>query len=152
VLKAVLVVLLLLVGLCYAGAFLTWNGDTKVNLVTWHLGGDQRYVPNVPAGLLPIVGTIIGALVMAFAAWGPWASQRRAARAAEAKVQKAIEKFNEQKGRLAERNEEIGRLQERIGELEQSSAAAVGAPAVGPEVSAADGAPLEEPPQDTGGL
>ena len=72
---------------------------------------------------------------MAIAAWGPWAAQRRAAKEAEAKLQKAVDRFNEQKGRLAERNEEIQRLQARIAELEQGPTSSAGAPDAPPEAA-----------------
>ena len=132
-LKAILIVVLLLVALCYAALFLTWNGDMRVNLLVWRIGGDPWWLQSVPAGLLPVAGAVAGALVMAFAAWGPWATQRRAAKTAEAKVQKAVEKFNEQKGRLAERNETIQRLQDHIAELEKGPVGtAAEAPPAGP--------------------
>ena len=122
--KSIIVVVVLLAGLCYSAFFLTWNSETKVDLVTLRAGGDPFWIQAVPVGFLPLAGLVIGALIMAVAAIGPWAAQRRAAKLAEAKLAKAVEKFNEQKGRLSARAEEIARLEARIAELECAPAAA----------------------------
>ncbi len=120
--KSIVLVAVLLVGLAYSAFFLNWNSGTKVDLVTWDLFGDQYHIPGVPAGFLPIFGAVIGAAVMAIAAWLPWAHQRTATRTAEARLQKAIDKFNEQKGLLRTRNDRIAALETRVAELEATAA------------------------------
>ena len=116
--KSVILVAVLLLALCYSAFFLMWNAEAKADVYTANVGGLQLHIPAVPVGFLPIVGALIGAFVMAVAAWGPWAAQRKATKLAEARLEKAIEKFNEQKGRLIARNEDIARLEARIEELE----------------------------------
>lgn len=116
--KPVILAIVLLVGLTYAAFFLMWNSETKVNVVTLRLVGDPFWVEGVLMGVLPIIGALIGALAMAIALWGPWASQRAAAQAAEAKLQKAISRFNEQKQLLSARTEELAELRARVEELE----------------------------------
>ncbi|MCE5217995.1 hypothetical protein LLH03_13305 [bacterium] len=122
--RSIIIVALLLVGLLYASLFLMWNAETKVDLVTWGSLGGPLWIGGVPAGFLPLVGALIGAAVMAIAAWLPWAAQRRATRSAEAKLAKVIEKFNEQKKLLGARKQELADLQARVDELEGTSAPA----------------------------
>jgi hypothetical protein len=124
VVRSIILVALLLVGLLYASLFLMWNAETKVDLVTWGSMGGPLWIGGVPAGFLPLVGAIIGAAVMAIAAWLPWAAQRKATRSAEAKLAKVIEKFNEQKKLLAARKQELADLQARVDQLEGTSAPA----------------------------
>lgn len=116
--RSIIIVAVLLIGLCYVAFFLMWNADAKVNLVTWGIGGDPFWIEAVPVAFLPLLGAVIGALVMAIAAWLPWANQRAATKAAESKVQKVIQKFNEQKGILNARNERIAELEEQLDDLQ----------------------------------
>ncbi len=141
--KSVIMVVLLLAGLCYAAFFLMWNVEAKVNLVTFRAGEQMLWIGNVPAGALPLLGAIVGAILMAVAAWGPMVAQRRAAMEARAKMQKALDRFNEQKGRLSARSEEIARLEARLAELEGVAPAA--SPAPGPGATAVLAGVGEEP-------
>jgi hypothetical protein len=60
---------------------------------------------------------------MAVAAWAPWAAQRATARAANAKLARAIEKFNELKQRLAARDRMIEELEAQVLLLQEQIAA-----------------------------
>ena len=71
-LKSVIIVVVLLIALCYAAVFLTWNGQTKVDLVTWRLGGEPWWVQGVPAGLLPAAGAVIGAIATGVGLSSDW--------------------------------------------------------------------------------
>jgi len=123
VVRYAIAVIALLIGLLYSFAFLMWNSADKVNVVTWRLlVPNPLWVEGVPVGILPLLGVLIGALVMLVATWSPWARQRAAARAAEEKMQKAIQRFNEQKARLAAQNEEIGGLEEQVATLQAAVA------------------------------
>ncbi|NSW58405.1 MAG: hypothetical protein HPY44_20545 [Armatimonadetes bacterium] len=112
--KSIIMVALLLAGFCYCAAFLMWNSALTTDVVVWNVATPQYWLPDVPIGFLPVVGTMIGAVIMAVAAWAPWASQRAAARAANAKLAKAIEKFNELKQRLAARDRMIEELEAQV--------------------------------------
>jgi hypothetical protein len=109
VIRSIAIVAVLLVALLYAASFLMWNATAKADIVTWNLG-ETLWVGGVPVGFLPLLGAIIGAAMMAVAAWAPWAGQRAATAAAEAKLQRAMAKLNEQKRALAARDEQIARL------------------------------------------
>lgn len=117
--KAILIVAALVLCLLYTALFLKWNADTSVNLITWDLGGGNPWwFGDVAVGLLPIIGMALGALIMAVAAWVPWSTQRRTAKTATAKLNLAIEKFNQQKELLKKRNSTIEELQVQVEELE----------------------------------
>lgn len=139
--RSIIIVAALLAGLAYAAFFLMWNAETRAHLiVTPKLGGHPYWIESVPVALLPIIGAVIGAVIMAIAAWLPWAGQRAAAKALEAKLQKAIDKFNEQKGILRARNERIADLEEELDELESRAQPAAAelheAPVEAPDESA----------------
>ncbi|MDI9585986.1 MAG: hypothetical protein QM473_17335 [Acidobacteriota bacterium] len=121
--KSIIMVALLLAGFCYCAAFLMWNSELTTDVVVWHLASPQYWLPDVPIGFLPVVGTMIGAVVMAVAAWAPWAAQRATARAANAKLARAIEKFNELKQRLAARDRMIEELEAQVLLLQEQIAA-----------------------------
>lgn len=117
--RSIIIVAVLLAGLAYAAFFLMWNADTRAHLImTPKIGGHPYWIESVPVALLPIIGAVIGAVIMAIAAWLPWASQRAAVKALEAKLQKAVDRFNEQKGMLRARNERIAELEQELDELE----------------------------------
>lgn len=127
--KSIIMVALLLAGFCYCAAFLMWNSELTSDVVVWNFATPQYWLPDVPIGFLPVVGTMIGATIMAVAAWAPWASQRAAARAANAKLAKAIEKFNELKQRLAARDRMIEELEAQVLLLREQVESAQPAPA-----------------------
>jgi hypothetical protein len=129
VVRSIVLVAALLLGLLYSAMFLMWNAETRVNVVVLNIGGPPFWIGGVPIGILPIVGAIIGAAVMAIAAWVPWANQRAATKAAEAKLKKAMERLASQKTALAQREEELAALQAQLEELQAGATVAVGAEA-----------------------
>lgn len=133
--KSIVIVAGLLLLLFYSTFFLMWNSNTKANVVTLHLGGNPFWLEAVPIGILPLFGALVGALLMAVAAWVPWATQRNAAREAQAKLKKAMERLNEQKQALAARNERIAELEAQLEQLRASGATVDG-----------DAGPAEMPP------
>lgn len=143
VVRSIILVAALLVGLLYSSVFLMWNAETRANVILLNVGGSPYWVGGVPVGFLPILGAIVGAAVMAIFAWVPWASQRAATRAAEAKLQKAMERLGSQKAALAKRDEDIADLQSQ---LSQAQAAANGADGVAPVDISGEGAQVPEPP------
>lgn len=123
--KSIILVALLLAGFCYCAAFLMWNSEMTSDVVVWKVGGPQFWLPDVPIAFLPVIGTMIGAIVMAVAAWAPWATQRAASKAANAKLAKAIEKFNELKQRLAARDHMIEELETQLAAIQDEAEAAL---------------------------
>lgn len=126
--RSIILVAALLAGFCYCAAFLMWNAELKTEVIVWNLGGSPQWLPDIPIAFLPIVGTMVGALIMAIAAWAPWASQRAAAKAARTKMTKALQRFDEQKERIEAQRAEIEELKERLEEAE-SAVETVAAPA-----------------------
>jgi hypothetical protein len=122
VIKSILTVAALLVVLIYSAAFFMWNANTTANVVTWQILGTPYWLPDVPIGFLPLAGAAIGAIIMAVAAWMPWAAQRKTARIAQEKLKTAIQRFKEQKQRVEAQNDRIEELQDEIVELEQQLA------------------------------
>lgn len=120
--KSILIVAALLAVLLYSAAFFMWNAETKVNVITFDLQGAPWWIGDVPIGFLPLAGAVIGALIMAVAAWLPWAKQRDQANRATEKLSKAVEKFNQLKERLQARNETIEQLHDEIEQLQQQAA------------------------------
>lgn len=133
--RSIVLVAALLVGLLYSSVFLMWNAETRANVILFNVGGPPFWVEGVPIGFLPILGAIIGAAVMAIAAWVPWANQRAATKMAEAKLQKAVERLGAQKATIAQRDDELAALHEQITQEQAASATA-------PE-DATDAAPQE---------
>lgn len=144
--RSIVLVAALLLGLLYSALFLMWNAETRVNVVVLNIGGPPFWIGGVPIGILPILGAIIGAAVMAIAAWVPWANQRLATRSAEAKLKKAMERLASQKSALAQREEELEALR---AQMEQLQASATSTPPAEPATVAAaeqeESAPPEAP-------
>ena len=100
----------------YSALFVFWNATTTADLITFKAGSEGFWVPSVPIGFLPLVGLIIGAILMAVMLIFPWSAQRSKIRELEAKVQKAILKLREQKAAIAARDEQIAGLSTRLQE------------------------------------
>jgi len=73
--QAIVTVLIIIILLAYAGFFAVWNPDV-VRAVSFRLGS-QELNANVPLWVLPLVGLAVGATIMAFMMWTPWASMKR---------------------------------------------------------------------------
>lgn len=144
--RSIVIVAVLLVALLYAASFLMWNANAKTDIVTWGLG-ETFWVGAVPVGFLPLLGAVLGAAMMAIAAWAPWAGQRATTRAAEAKLQRAMAKLGEQKRALASRDEQIARLaaQPAAAASEVGPAVASAVPTIGSSISEPLSEPLAEP-------
>lgn len=106
--SAILKVLVVLLVIVYCALFLTWNSQyVTVAGLDWF--GD-RYVQDVPAGYLPLIGAIAGVLFMAIVAWGEWARQKSQADRAVAQVAKAKAKLQELADLIKQQRQEIARL------------------------------------------
>ena len=152
--RSIIIVAALLALMFYCAGFLMWNQGARTDVITWQVGGPPMWVGDVPIGFLPLIGAMVGAIIMAIAAWAPWAAQRVAARAANAKLDRAIEKFNEQKARLQTRDETIANLHSQIEELQAAAVAANATPADAPESldMMADDLLLEEEDEEEDGV
>jgi len=124
--RFILVVVAVLIGLLYSAYFVAWNATNKVVIITWNawmLGMETpRWIPEVPVGMLPILGAAIGGFAVALGAWLPWMSQRRTSKTADLKLRKAIAKFQEQKALAQERDERIVELESEIEQLRADAA------------------------------
>ncbi len=90
---ALLKVLFFVAILTYGVFFVLWNQGIIVDLLLWPGPPNAVYANEVPIGLVPLAGVVIGAILMAVAAWGAWASQRAIAVMANAQVERAKEKL-----------------------------------------------------------
>jgi len=73
----VLIVLVLILIAGYAAFFAVLNPQVESIVVFKYWAGD--IIQNAPIWVLPIIGMLVGALVMAIALSGPWGTMRRAA-------------------------------------------------------------------------
>ena len=134
--KVILKVLLLLIIVGYAALFLVWNPNyvTVCGLVWPPVPQGERWIEQLPLGSLPLMGAVLGVILMAIAAWGEWARQKATADQARAQVQKAKVKLQELVGKIKEQHSQIQELQRQVGEPE---------PAAEPEAVGGEGAPSD---------
>ena len=122
---AIAKVLILILVIAYCALFITWNSQlVTVAGLDWF--GD-RYVQDVPAGYLPLIGAGIGAVVMAIMASAAWGAQKSQADRAVARVAKAKAKLQELAVLIKQQRQEIAQLRgspPEEPEDEQSSSAA----------------------------
>ena len=123
--SAILKVLVIVLVIVYCALFITWNSQlVTVAGLDWF--GD-RYVQDVPAGYLPLIGAGIGAVVMAIMASAAWGAQKSQADRAVARVAKAKAKLQELAVLIKQQRQEIAQLRgspPEEPEDEQSSSAA----------------------------
>jgi uncharacterized membrane protein YciS (DUF1049 family) len=86
--QAIVTVLVLIAVVVYAVFFALWNQEV-VQVVGFQFGG-QAYVQSMPIAFLPLLGLVVGAVVMALSLWAPWATIKRAAVTAQGQL--ALEK------------------------------------------------------------
>lgn len=114
--KVILKVVIGLALLAYAAMFLSWN-MTQQEIISWQMFG-VRYSQPLPVGALAFAGLVIGAIVMAVAAWSAWAAQKAAADKAVATVKKAKVKLQAQLDMINELRAEIERLEDELDSLQ----------------------------------
>ncbi|MCD6362304.1 MAG: hypothetical protein J7M38_15715 [Armatimonadetes bacterium] len=108
----VLTVIILILIAGYAAFFAAWN-PAVVDVVTLQYPGGS-FMQSTPVWVLPLVGLLVGALVMAIALSGPWSTMRRAAGAARQQLKAERDKSNQ-------RAKKINALNKRIKELEEQT-------------------------------
>jgi len=108
----VLTVIILILIAGYAAFFAAWNPEV-VDVVTLRYGA-TGFAQSTPVWALPLVGLLIGAVVMAIALSGPWATMRRAAALARRQLKAERDKSNQ-------RAKKINALNRRIKQLEPQS-------------------------------
>jgi hypothetical protein len=115
--KVIFKVVVALAVLAYGALFLSWNmAPTEITGLYW-LGG-VRYSQSLPLGSLVFIGLILGAVIMAIAAWSAWASQKAVADKATAMVKKAKVKLQAQLDEMNELRADNERLQSEIAGLQ----------------------------------
>lgn len=107
--KVIISVLVALLLLAYGAGFLSWNIAPQEVTGLW-LGG-VRYSQTLPLGSLVFIGLIIGAAIMAVAAWSVWTTQKATADKATAMVKKAKVKLQAQLDEINDLRGEIQRLE-----------------------------------------
>ncbi len=106
--NAILKVLVVLLVIVYCALFITWNSQlVTVAGLDWF--GD-RYVQDMPAGYLPLIGAVAGALFMAIMASAAWGAQKGQADRAVAQVAKAKTKLQELADLIKQQRQEIAQL------------------------------------------
>ena len=113
--------LLVVIIVGYAALFVMWNaGYVAVCGIVWPPTRQAaRWVEDLPVGSLPLIGAVLGAVLMAIATWGEWARQRTTARRADAQVQKAKAKLQELVEKIKQQQSQIEQLQARLSEEER---------------------------------
>lgn len=115
--QAIVTVLVLIIVVIYAVLFAFWNQEV-VEVVSLQIPG-QTFVQKMPLAFLPLVGLVVGAVVMAVSLWGPWASAKRAVAIATSQV-------DVEKQRSNERAKKVNRLIEQVKQLKAELAEAAG--------------------------
>ena len=105
---AIAKVLIVMVLVVYCAGFIAWNSQTTT-VVGWDLMG-YRYVQDMPLAYLALEGALLGAVLMAIAAWGEWARQKRRANVAAAQVAKANNKLQELAAMIKQQRAQIAEL------------------------------------------
>ena len=123
--SAILKVLVIVLVIVYCALFITWNSQlVTVAGLDW-LG--DRYVQELPAGYLPLIGAVAGALFMAIMAWGEWARQKNQADRVVAQVAKAKTKLQELADIIKQQRQEIAQLRAKLPEEPQDEQPSSGA-------------------------
>lgn len=120
--QAIVTVLVLIIVVIYAVLFAFWNQEV-VEVVSLQIPG-QTFVQTMPLAFLPLVGLVVGAVVMAVSLWGPWASAKRAVAITTSQV-------DVEKQRSNERAKKVNRLIEQVKQLKAELAEATGQEAPG---------------------
>ncbi len=98
--------------LVYGMLFATWN-MTPVTVIGFQIG-DDAYGEKLPVMALPLVGLVVGLVVMAVAVWSEWSAQRKRAAHAAAQIERAKEKLQKQHEAIVELREEVERLNQEL--------------------------------------
>jgi len=131
--KVIVKVIIGLLALCYGALFLSWNMGPQ-EIISWQMGG-WKYSQPLPLGTLPFIGLVVGAVIMAIAAWSAWAVQKGAAdratgmvKKAKAKLQAQLDTINELRAEAERLKSEMESLRAGDGTWGQTNAASVEAP------------------------
>lgn len=152
--KVILSVVAILLVLSYGAFFLSWN--IAPQQVTGLLWGGERFSQSLPLGSLVFIGLILGALLMGWASWSAWSTQKALADKHAATIRKAKTKLQAQLDEINELRAEVDRLQGELaglqagdgtwGKVSQADVEA-GTAAVEPEGEAAAVAATPEEPE-----
>ncbi len=106
----VLIVLILILIAGYAAFFAVLNPDVEQIVVFKYWAGNVT--EQLPIWALPIIGMLVGALVMAIALSGPWGTMRRAAVLARQQLAAEREKSNARAKKINALNKQLERPDE----------------------------------------
>ena len=115
--QAIVTVLVLIIVVIYAVLFAFWNQEV-VHVVSLQIPG-QTFGQEMPLAFMPLIGLVVGAVVMALSLWAPWASAKRAVRTGADQVDAERQKSNE-------RARKVNRLIEQVKQLKADLAEATG--------------------------
>lgn len=115
--QAVLTVLVMILVVVYAVFFAIWNNGA-VDVVGFQFGG-TTYSQSLPMAFLPLVGIVVGAVIMAISLWGPWAAMRRTAIAARGQLDVATQKSNERAKKVNALSKEVKQLKSELEKAKQ---------------------------------
>lgn len=117
--RLVIASIILVLLLAYAVMFATWNLE-PVKVVGLRFGG-QEYWENVPVAYLPLIGVIVGVVVMAVAAYVQWQGNRAVIGKLNQQVSRAREVVEQQKKRISELEEALRATREELARLEEGA-------------------------------
>ena len=141
--RVIILVVVVLLVIAYAGMFMSWNMATVP--VTGFAWGGQGLVEDAPLGFLILGGVLVGAIIMAAFTFGAYQAQRSRCAHAEHRVAMAKKKLDELVAKIKEQRE-------KIAELEKGRGGKVEAKAEEPEKEPEEKAPAEKRPEQAAGL
>ncbi|HUS80206.1 MAG TPA: hypothetical protein VM283_02995 [Armatimonadota bacterium] len=109
----VLTVLILILIAGYAAFFAAWNPDVINAVLLRYSAGDV--LQSTPLWVLPLVGLLVGAIVMAFALYGPWSQMRRTTAVAREQLAAEREKSNQRAKKVNALIKQVKELKGRLG-------------------------------------
>jgi uncharacterized membrane protein YgaE (UPF0421/DUF939 family) len=116
--QAIVTVLILLIFVAYAVFFAIWNAGITITVTGFYLAeGMQWGFQDVPLIVLPLIGVVVGAIVMAIAVGAPWSSLKSKLTATE-------DQLEAERARMKECARKVEALKKRVRELQPASSTA----------------------------
>ena len=114
--QAIVTVLILLIFVAYAVFFAIWNPGT-ITVVGLYLTQGMSWGATVPLFVLPLVGVLVGAIVMAIAISAPWSSLKSRLGAVE-------DQLDAERARSNDATQKAEALRDRVRKLQAQAQAA----------------------------
>ncbi len=124
--QAIVTVLVLIAVVVYAVFFALWNQEVA-QVVGFQFGG-QAYMQSMPMAFLPLLGLVVGAVVMALSLWAPWAAIKRAAVTAQGQLALEKKRSNDRAKKADALSKQVKQLKAELAEAEEQQSASTASP------------------------